>query len=69
MTFYFLIPKTELTQDMIDLSTNNSSSSMAEITYLEINYYIVEVCDSNLVGETVLTGYTKLTSSQLKSLK
>ncbi len=63
--FYILVPKTDITQAQIDLSTSLETSYMPEVTYKSVDSYIVEVSQVNLISSQDFQGLILFSQKQM----
>lgn len=66
MSWFFLIPYAELTQDMINLSTSRDKSEIPTSLYSSQPFYVLEVSERNVLS-TVFSSYKRYLGKELAS--
>lgn len=63
--FYILVPKPDITQAQIDLSTSSETTYMPEVIYKSVDSYIVEVAQASLISSQDFQGLRLFSEKQM----
>ena len=66
--FYILVPKPDITQAQIDLSTSSETIYMPEVIYKLVDSYIVEVSQANLISSQNFQGLRLFSQKQITKI-